>query len=171
MHIQTYSGLLFNVKCSKTMSGSLLDEICSHEWGIYGITYRPRVICLQEPNSAGIGFQQISFFYASFCATVFSLQYVGGGGVASLEHNKSASCQRMSCQARKRHINRHLWVHLPLVRPWFVPGANPVCPWDEPGLSLGQTQVFFLFYTAESAVLSQGQRTNRDEGRQKTFMY
>ena len=37
-------------------------------------------------------------------------------------------------QARKRHININILVRLRLGRP-------PVCPWDKPGLSQGQTQV------------------------------
>ena len=37
-------------------------------------------------------------------------------------------------QARKRHININVLVRLHLGRP-------PVCPWDKPGLSQGQTQV------------------------------
>ena len=32
----------------------------------------------------------------------------------------------------------------------FVPGTNPVCPWDKPGLSLGQTEVFSLLYTVDA---------------------
>ena len=46
-------------------------------------------------------------------------------------------------QARKRHININFLVRLPLGRP-------PVCPRDNPGLSLGQTRVFSLFYTVEA---------------------
>ena len=34
--------------------------------------------------------------------------------------------------------------------PGNVPGTNRVCPRDKVGLSQGQTQVFFLFYTAEA---------------------
>ena len=53
-------------------------------------------------------------------------------------------------QARKRHININFLVRLLLGHPGNVPGTNRVCPWDKLGLSQGQTQVFFLFYTAEA---------------------
>ena len=53
-------------------------------------------------------------------------------------------------QARKRHININFLVRLLLGHPGNVPGTNRVCPWDKVGLSQGQTQVFFLFYTAEA---------------------
>ena len=52
-------------------------------------------------------------------------------------------------QARKRHININFLVRLVLGRP-------RVCLGDKPGLSLGQTQVFSLFYTVEAG-LSLGQ--------------
>ena len=53
-------------------------------------------------------------------------------------------------QARKRHININILVRLLLGHPGNVPGTNRVCPRDKVGLSQGQTQVFFLFYTAEA---------------------
>ena len=53
-------------------------------------------------------------------------------------------------QARKRHININFLVRLLLGHPGNVPGTNRVCPGDKVGLSQGQTQVFFLFYTAEA---------------------
>ena len=53
-------------------------------------------------------------------------------------------------QARKRHININFLVRLLLGHPGNVPGTNRVCPRDKVGFSQGQTQVFFLFYTAES---------------------
>ena len=59
-------------------------------------------------------------------------------------------------QARKGHININLLVRLLLGHPGNVPGTNRACPRDKVGLSQGQTQVFFLFYTAEAS-LSLGQ--------------
>ena len=53
-------------------------------------------------------------------------------------------------QARKRHININFLVRLLLGHPGNVPGTNRVCPRDKVGLFQGQTQVFFLFYTAEA---------------------
>ena len=53
-------------------------------------------------------------------------------------------------QARKRHININFLVRLLLGHPGNVPGTNRVCPRDKVGLSHGQTQVSFLFYTAEA---------------------
>ena len=53
-------------------------------------------------------------------------------------------------QARRRHININFLVRLLLGHPGNVPGTNRVCPRDKVGLSQGQTQVFFLFYTAEA---------------------
>ena len=59
-------------------------------------------------------------------------------------------------------------VRLLLGHPGNVPGTNRVCPRDKVGLSQGQTQVFFLFYTAEAPVcpwdkpgLSRGQTRGR----------
>ena len=56
----------------------------------------------------------------------------------------------LSDQARKRYININFFVRLVLGFTGFVPGTNPVCPWDKPGENLGQTQVFSLFYTVEA---------------------
>ena len=53
-------------------------------------------------------------------------------------------------QARKRHININFLVRLLLGHPGNVHGTNQVCPRDKVGLSQGQTQVFFLVYTAEA---------------------
>ena len=62
---------------------------------------------------------------------------------------------------KKRHIDINFLVWLLLGHPGNVPGTNRVCPRDKPrfssyftqrkpSLSLGQTHVFFLFYTAEA---------------------
>ena len=58
----------------------------------------------------------------------------------------------------------------------FVPGTNPGCPWDKPGLSLGQTRVFSLFYTVEAQFVPGTNPVCQwdkpvSEGRQKKFMY
>ena len=60
-------------------------------------------------------------------------------------------------QVRKRHININVLVRLRLGRP-------PVCPWDKPSLSQGQTQVapgtnpgFLLILHSGSPSLSLGQ--------------
>ena len=74
-------------------------------------------------------------------------------------------------QARKRHININFFVRLVPVFTGFVPGTNPVCPWDKSGEKQGQTQEFSLFYTVEARFhrvcpwdkpgLSQGQSRGR----------
>ena len=74
-------------------------------------------------------------------------------------------------QARKRHININVFVRLVPVFTGFVPGTNPVCPWDKSGEKQGQTQEFSLFYTVEARFhrvcpwdkpgLSQGQSRGR----------
>ena len=74
-------------------------------------------------------------------------------------------------QARKRHININFFVRLVPVFTGFVPGTNPVCPWDKSGEKQGQTQKFSLFYTVEARFhrvcpwdkpgLSQGQSRGR----------
>ena len=74
-------------------------------------------------------------------------------------------------QARKRHINIIFFVRLVPVFTGFVPGTNPVCPWDKSGEKQGQTQEFSLFYTVEARFhrvcpwdkpgLSQGQSRGR----------
>ena len=74
-------------------------------------------------------------------------------------------------QARKRHININFFVWLVPVFTGFVPGTNPVCPWDKSGEKQGQTQEFSLFYTVEARFhrvcpwdkpgLSQGQSRGR----------
>ena len=81
------------------------------------------------------------------------------------------SFQRESNQARKRHININFFVRLVPVFTGFVPGTNPVCPWDKSGEKQGQTQEFSLFYTVEARFhrvcpwdkpgLSQGQTRGR----------
>ena len=81
-------------------------------------------------------------------------------------------------QARKRRININFFVRLVPVFTEFVPGTNPVCPWDKSGEKLGQTQEFSLFYTLEARFhrvcpwdkpgLSLGQ--SGDEGRHRKFM-
>ena len=48
------------------------------------------------------------------------------------------------------NININFLVRLLLGHPGNVPGTNRACPRDKVGLSQGQTQVFFLFYTAEA---------------------
>ena len=53
-------------------------------------------------------------------------------------------------QARKRHININFFVRLVPVFTGFVPGTNPVCPWDKSGEKQGQTQEFSSFYTVEA---------------------
>ena len=53
--------------------------------------------------------------------------------ILSLRPKCSDRCVSLN-QARKRHININVLVRLRLGRP-------PVCPWDKPSLSLGQTQV------------------------------
>ena len=73
--------------------------------------------------------------------------------------------------ARKRHININFFVRLVPVFTGFVPGTNPVCPWDKSGEKQGQTQEFSLFYTVEARFhrvcpwdkpgLSQGQSRGR----------
>ena len=45
-------------------------------------------------------------------------------------------------QARKRHININFFVRWSQFFTGFVPGTNPVCPWDKSGEKLGQTQEF-----------------------------
>ena len=82
-------------------------------------------------------------------------------------------------QARKRHININLFVRLVLGFTGFVPGTNPVCPWDKSGENLGQTQFFSLFYTVEARFhrvcpwdkpgLSLGQSRGRKEA-QKVYV-
>ena len=53
-------------------------------------------------------------------------------------------------QARKRHVNINFFVRLVPVFTGFVPGTNPVRPWDKSGEKQGSTQEFFLFYTVEA---------------------
>ena len=57
----------------------------------------------------------------------------------------------------KRHININFLVRLVLARPEVCSRDNPVCPWDEPSLSLGQTQVFLLILHSGSQVSPLGQ--------------
>ena len=56
----------------------------------------------------------------------------------------------VNIQARERHININFFVRLVLGFTGFVPGTNPVCPWDKLGENLGQTQVFSLFCRVEA---------------------
>ena len=77
-------------------------------------------------------------------------------------------------QARKRHININFFVRLVPIFIGFVPGTNPVCPWDK-SEKQGQTQEFSLFYTVEARFhracpwdkpgLSQGQSRGRRAAR------
>ena len=51
----------------------------------------------------------------------------------------------------KKKAHKHkFFVRLVPVFTGFVPGTNPVCPWDKPGEKQGQTQEFSLFYTVEA---------------------
>ena len=77
----------------------------------------------------------------------------------------------LGSQARKGHININFFVRLVPVFTGFVPGTNPVCPWDKSGEKQGHTQEFSLFYTVEARFhrvcpwnkpgLSQGQSRGR----------
>ena len=87
-----------------------------------------------------------------------------------VDQNLHNNCVTVN-QARKRHININFFVRLVPVFTGFVPGTNPVCPWDKSGEKLGQTQECSLFYTVEARFhracpwdkpsLSQGQSRGR----------
>ena len=89
------------------------------------------------------------------CHSTHGLLLRGSAGVTRRGKQQFAaqtlSVQLLGIQARKRHININFLVRLPLGRPpvcprdktQFVPGTNPGCPWDKPG-------VFSLFYTVEA---------------------
>ena len=50
-----------------------------------------------------------------------------------------------------RMVNINFLAWLPLDDPGLVPGTYPVCPWDKPTLSQGQTQDFTLSSATEKA--------------------
>ena len=57
----------------------------------------------------------------------------GGSSVPYLAGTPGVPLRIGNGQARKRHININFFVRLVTVFTGFVPGTNPVCPWDKSG--------------------------------------